>query len=1027
MSVFRVVIAAALAALFLLPIRADVLPPVQDTSSLRGKVSLATGRATTLPVSALRKAFVLFNINSIPIDVTANDIANARLRVYFPTAAHPGDIHIYTVAATGALWGENSAANEPTVSAEIAYFPASTVVAKKFVEVDVTSTVRAWRTTPTANYGFAFAASGVTNVTLGAKEGAGSGYPCELEVEIDRGGGGGGFDGSQLTAGSITSTQLASDLTLGGVTTLSGGLSLPATSSSNVGVIALGGVPVLSASGSQNIFLGAGAGNFTIAGDYNVAVGASALSTNTTGAFNTAAGFEAMLANSTGHHNTAIGQNALSGNTTGNRNLAIGDGAGQQLTTGSDNIAIGHGGIAGDTNVIRIGSGQTDTYLAGVIHGNGSAITGVPLSTGVTGTLGVTNGGTGITSYNAGDLLCASGPGTLAKVSTTNFGRTLLTAPDNAALATALGGDAQMWVWPHFESYNTSGGGDERLYISVSLDGNNWLKLNNGAPVYTAPGWGGLGSATGVVRDPCITDHSDGYFYVCHTSGNYGFDRRFAIIRSRDLVNWTFVTYVDTSAKCAPGHATWSPSWAVDENGVKGIVVAVDGGSGIKLTWYRPNTAGNFSGSWDSGTYLNLPGSLFGYNDAYVWTSPVDGRLRMTAIDPNSDFNSCYCIFHSSSMTGLWTRDFEIYEAQTEGGWPLVRSGTDDFDWMVEKQGAAGLPYSIRPITANYKDPGLGSYNNIVDSPVSVTRTDGKPNNGYNGKGKLIRSPILTAYAATTYRMGRMAQQDSAAVSITGGTISGVTSIVSYGITTKDIYGNVGVTLGVSGGVGDRIDSGTGVVAIGFGTATDLWFGCGDGTGDMIIGGAGAPTDSGERLQVNGTARISGALGAAAINSSGQITSSMLQVNGAATIGGTSTTAGITNTGAMTNTGTFTNTGNATVTGNLGATGTTTLGSVKVGGASASSIAGIYTGIGSLDYPPMGSGNEQILTISVPGATTANTPSVTLGWSTQLEPGITVTQAWVSNADTVSVRVRNEAPGPIDPAAITCRATVTQF
>lgn len=164
--------------------RADVLPPAQDSSSLKGKLTLVTGRATTLPVSATRKGFVLFNLNNLPEDVLPGDIAQARLRVYFPSAPKPGDIAIHTV--TGA-WDEKTTAPEPGVSASpIAMLPLASVVGKKFVEVDVTATVQAWRAGQDVNNGFAFLATGKTSVVLGAKEGAGSGYPCELEVEIDR-------------------------------------------------------------------------------------------------------------------------------------------------------------------------------------------------------------------------------------------------------------------------------------------------------------------------------------------------------------------------------------------------------------------------------------------------------------------------------------------------------------------------------------------------------------------------------------------------------------------------------------------------------------------------------------------------------------------------------------------------------------------------------------------------------------------------------------------------------------------------
>ncbi len=238
-----------------------------------------------------------------------------------------------------------------------------------------------------------------------------------------------GITATGLAAASVTSTQLAADLTLGGTTTVSGILSLPPSTGVNAGVINQDGNPLLHTFGTQNFFAG-GAGNFTTtgvdntvvglnaltlntSGTRNAAFGGSALAANTGGTNNTAVGFEALKANTTGNQNTAFGTYALqkatastntaigylslSDNTTGQgntavgwlalsditigqNNIALGKRAGQDLTTGSDNIVIGHRGIAGESNTIRIGDGvtQTDTYLTGVVHGDGSGLTNIP-------------------------------------------------------------------------------------------------------------------------------------------------------------------------------------------------------------------------------------------------------------------------------------------------------------------------------------------------------------------------------------------------------------------------------------------------------------------------------------------------------------------------------------------------------------------------------------------------------------------------------------------------------------------------
>jgi hypothetical protein len=102
-------------------------------------------------------------------------------------------------------------------------------------------------------------------------------------------------------------------------------------------------------------------------GSQNVAVGVGALGRSMTGNFNTGIGSIALANNLTGSDNTAIGIGALSSNIDGSRNIAIGRLAGTAfIRGGSDNIVIGHRGEVRDSNTIRLGSGQTHTFIAGI-------------------------------------------------------------------------------------------------------------------------------------------------------------------------------------------------------------------------------------------------------------------------------------------------------------------------------------------------------------------------------------------------------------------------------------------------------------------------------------------------------------------------------------------------------------------------------------------------------------------------------------------------------------------------------------
>ena len=103
-------------------------------------------------------------------------------------------------------------------------------------------------------------------------------------------------------------------------------------------------------------------------GVHNTADGFGALFSTTSGSHNTADGDIALASNTQGDFNTATGAHVLVRNTTGNLNIALGFFAGQNLTTGDNNIDISNGGVAAESNTIRIGNEIAFTDLEGVMH-----------------------------------------------------------------------------------------------------------------------------------------------------------------------------------------------------------------------------------------------------------------------------------------------------------------------------------------------------------------------------------------------------------------------------------------------------------------------------------------------------------------------------------------------------------------------------------------------------------------------------------------------------------------------------------
>lgn len=191
-------------------------------------------------------------------------------------------------------------------------------------------------------------------------------------------------------------------LTTGGFNTAVGFFSLRSNTTESFNT-AIGAGTLFANTAPENTATGAGAllsnttgfsntanGAFALlsntSGRNNTAAGANALQNNTTGDKNAANGVTALQNNTTGTENTALGNQTLQFNTSGNNNIAVGSGAGANLTTGANNIDIGNGGVTAESDTIRIGIGQTATFIAGI---NGTAVTGTAVVVNGSGQLGV--------------------------------------------------------------------------------------------------------------------------------------------------------------------------------------------------------------------------------------------------------------------------------------------------------------------------------------------------------------------------------------------------------------------------------------------------------------------------------------------------------------------------------------------------------------------------------------------------------------------------------------------------------------
>jgi hypothetical protein len=181
---------------------------------------------------------------------------------------------------------------------------------------------------------------------------------------------------------------------------------------------------------NNNTILGAGAGNASLSGIRNCGYGYQSLLALTSGNFNCSYGYGSCVEFKSGLQNSAYGYGSLETLVTGSYNLSLGAFSGS-LYTGSEssNILLMNPGVAGESNVMRLGSqgtgnGQVSTcYIAGITGVTTSSSAYVTINT-TTGQLGeVAIPGTAISTID-GDTGSISGATVTIKagVSTQNSG-----------------------------------------------------------------------------------------------------------------------------------------------------------------------------------------------------------------------------------------------------------------------------------------------------------------------------------------------------------------------------------------------------------------------------------------------------------------------------------------------------------------------------------------------------------------------------------------------------------------------------
>ncbi len=452
---------------------------------------------------------------NLPPGTTGSHVGKATLKLFVAAVGAPGQINVQRVMSA---WTEQSVTD--------ATFPAlglleGTVSINaggdgKWVTLDVTQLVKDWLDGVLPNNGVSLVAAAGTDAIFDSKENTGTSHEPRLEIVLNHAATAdtasnaaqlGGVDAAQFikgtdprltdsrppTAGSAnyiqntTTPQAGANFNVSGNGTLAGNLTVGGSLSLNI-VNAqtqynLGGQRVISAEGTGNLFVGAGAGKLNTTGDLNSYFGTDAGRNNTSGRRNAFFGESAGVSNTTGVDNAFFGEISGASNTTGGDNSFFGEGAGSANTTGSVNAFFGtHSGTSNTTGFANTFIGQVSGK--GNTTGRSNTLLGEAADVGANNLSNATAIGASAQVAQSNSLVLGSINGTNGATTDTNVGigtttpafrLTVKTAANNYGFIHTDDSGVEVGTWTGSGSAGSPGG---------------WLGTNSSHPLrfFTANG-----------------------------------------------------------------------------------------------------------------------------------------------------------------------------------------------------------------------------------------------------------------------------------------------------------------------------------------------------------------------------------------------------------------------------------------------------------------------------------------------------------------------------------------------------------
>jgi len=148
---------------------------------------------------------------------------------------------------------------------------------------------------------------------------------------------------------------------------------------------------------------------------------------------------------------------------------------------------------------------------------------------------------------------------------------------------------------PHYLMTAFTNSSESNMYVYDSSDATTYNLIR--ANAFTPP--------SGLIRDPSIIRHTDGYYYIVYTTNWTGDTIGFA--RSTDHVNWTFLRNVTVGLNGSTG-STWAPEWFKDSDGsVNVIFSASTAGTAGQFQPYKITATNSDLSAWSARTAIGIP------------------------------------------------------------------------------------------------------------------------------------------------------------------------------------------------------------------------------------------------------------------------------------------------------------------------------------------------------------------------------------------------------------------------------------